>query len=406
MGEKPPETAATAPPAALGDRAPLTVIVLGAERSGTSMMARALHECGVFMGDDLDETYQNPHISRLLFEHVTRPGDSAPVAALAARIALYDRERPVWGFKYAGIVAPELYGLFRNPRFIMVARDPVAAAVRVHVAERRDILHALRRIREQQDQVIGTVLSGGRPVWPASYEEFLEDPQGRLREVLRFLGLAPAPEAVRRAALGIRPSPKKYVESVRAAPFEFFIRAHSTAIEGWARDAEDARPIRYEVFVDGALAGKGEADLFREDLLKAGVASGNHGLFCDIPGTYLDGHEHAVQVRFYHEDELAGQSPVKICRLGMPYGVVEKVDARGASGWMWNPADPEEHPRLFLEIEGVIAASASADAQRGDLRQAGMGEGDYGFFLEYPNLDAVKRFRIYANYPYFEIICP
>ena len=45
-----------------------TLIVLGAPRGGTSMVAGVLHHLGVYMGSDLLPTFEDPSLSTLMLQ--------------------------------------------------------------------------------------------------------------------------------------------------------------------------------------------------------------------------------------------------------------------------------------------------------------------------------------------------
>jgi len=121
-----------------------TVVVLGAFRGGTSMVAQLLMELGVFMGEefappDLEyENFEDREFQDLLHrwellekDEITLEDIPAEVTgALLALIEKRNRRYALWGWKYPGTVNWCLYaGLaqhLRNPHFITVFRDPLA----------------------------------------------------------------------------------------------------------------------------------------------------------------------------------------------------------------------------------------------------------------------------------------
>ncbi len=121
-----------------------TVVVLGAFRGGTSMVAQVLKELGVFMGDQFappDVEYNNLedqefqallHRRDLLTQKDITLADfsSEELAKLRSLIEKRNREHALWGWKYPATVIwclyAELAKYLRNPHFITVFRDPLA----------------------------------------------------------------------------------------------------------------------------------------------------------------------------------------------------------------------------------------------------------------------------------------
>lgn len=121
-----------------------TVVVLGAFRGGTSMVARVLQQLGVFMGSEFaepDREYETSedrafqhllHRRDLLARADLTPGDfsAGELRALRALVAERDAAHDLWGWKYPGTVLWCLHaGLerqLRNPHFVTVFRDPLA----------------------------------------------------------------------------------------------------------------------------------------------------------------------------------------------------------------------------------------------------------------------------------------
>jgi hypothetical protein len=126
------------------DESHKTVVVLGAFRGGTSMVARVLQNLGVFMGDAFappDAEYETAedcefqtllHRPDLLTQSNILPNEitEEEIGSLRALIEKRNREHRLWGWKYPGSVMwclhANLEGYLRNPHFITVFRDPLA----------------------------------------------------------------------------------------------------------------------------------------------------------------------------------------------------------------------------------------------------------------------------------------
>lgn len=67
-------------------------------------------------------------------------------------------------------------------------------------------------------------------------------------------------------------------------------------IIGWCY-VESNSHAELEVWIDGELAGTATANVFRLDLLKAGIGTGDHGFRYRPPNVFLDGREHTIVVK-------------------------------------------------------------------------------------------------------------
>ena len=127
-----------------GDREK-TVVVLGAFRGGTSMVAGALKALGVFMGErfssqseydneeDLefsDLLHNDELLKRAAASGEVSEADFGPLDGVNALVRRRNEAHWLWGWKYPGTVLWLLHtglaGRLRNPHFVTVFRDPLA----------------------------------------------------------------------------------------------------------------------------------------------------------------------------------------------------------------------------------------------------------------------------------------
>ena len=66
-------------------------------------------------------------------------------------------------------------------------------------------------------------------------------------------------------------------------------------------------------------------------------------------------------------------------------GHIDTVDWAAVNGWVWDPKAPEERIRLELVDGETPLATAIASAHRSELMQRGIGDGGYGFSIQFPN---------------------
>jgi glycosyltransferase involved in cell wall biosynthesis len=66
-------------------------------------------------------------------------------------------------------------------------------------------------------------------------------------------------------------------------------------------------------------------------------------------------------------------------------GQIDTVDWAAVNGWVWDPKTPGERIRLELVDGETPLATAVASAHRSELARRGIGDGGYGFSIQFPN---------------------
>lgn len=182
-----------------------TVIVVGVPRSGTTMIAKALGKMGVFLGAELD-----PSISEdiRLANALERSPDSLP-----GIIEAYNAAHEMWAFKRPTAYQTIDPALFRNPRFVVSFRDPVAIAKREELSMTFDFREQLSRATRWSADLAEFALRQTVPVMLVSYEKALAKPKKFVSDLASFAGISPTWLQMRAARASIRPSPADYVAS-------------------------------------------------------------------------------------------------------------------------------------------------------------------------------------------------
>lgn len=268
-----------------------TVVVLGAPRGGTSMVAGTLSKLGVFMGDaqGLAPFYENAELAAC-----AKARDAKAARAVIARLA---REHPRWGVK----VLPEGWrfwlrrGLLDEPAYILVFRDPLAVAKRRLVskagveamqtqtataaADRLTRSHVLRELRRALWLAFGLLAFlrfNRRPALIVSYEKAVTRPADFVRGVAEFIGVTDRAK-LQEAIAFVSPSPRAYVMrsstfsqlDAEAGLYGYLDEVEAKSLTGWALSLADEQPVRLELFVNGVLSATTTAQTTREDVARA-----------------------------------------------------------------------------------------------------------------------------------------
>jgi hypothetical protein len=180
-----------------------TIIAVGVPRSGTTMVAKALANLGVFLGAELDHSiYEDTRLAYAL--------ENAP-AVLPNIIEAYNASHDVWAFKRPTAYQTIYPALFRNPRFVVTFRDPVAIARREELSMMFDFREQLIRATRWSADLAEFALRQDVPVMLVSYEKAMAEPKRFVSGLARFAGISPTWLQRRAARASIRPSPADYV---------------------------------------------------------------------------------------------------------------------------------------------------------------------------------------------------
>ena len=265
------------------DRSERTFIVSGLARSGTSMVARALHTAGVFLGSTLDDiVFEDLEIAEAI-----ESGDRDRLKRLIAR---RDRLQPVWGFKRPHLhqwADLELLKLFRNPRLVLTYRDPVAIATRNRISEHIDELSGLRSALDEMRLMTELFSDMAYPMLMVSYEKAVGARAHFIQMLLEFTGLT-VDHATRLAMVNsVEAERDAYLEAARRK-FEGYVDSCDRGrIVGWCRQVGSATPLTVDVFVERRLVATSAANVHRADLAAAGYGNGDHGfeVAIDVPSS-------------------------------------------------------------------------------------------------------------------------
>lgn len=181
-------------------------------------------------------------------------------------------------------------------------------------------------------------------------------------------------------------------------------------VRGWCYSPATPAGLRaVVVLVDGVVAAHAACDQLRDDLGVVDALPGEHGFEIELPPAVcpLD-RSVVISLKDLRSDALLGepktvqfeaQSRVAAAEMATPSSAVTSAPAKPVLpvafidqvapdgqvlGWSWHPAFPEQRICLDVLVDGEVVGSAVASELRPDLRDAGIGDGEYGFHFVLP----------------------
>ncbi len=171
-----------------------TIVIFGSPRGGTTMVAGVTRILGLHIGDDLPGNLEDPAFRK-------------PYAKqrFDAGIAKGDDGHRVWGWKFprAANYLPLMHKDLRNPYYICIFRDHVAASAR-KIKRGVNVLERLERTHLIFEQNLKFLKACQRPALLLSYEKSIASPEAMVRALQSFLVLGGEDE-VQRACEFVKP---------------------------------------------------------------------------------------------------------------------------------------------------------------------------------------------------------
>jgi hypothetical protein len=297
------------PPPDLPDAAK-TLIVLGAPRGGTSAIAGALNELGIFMGGNaIPPVFEDLELASRMERGA--PGDAR------VQIEKYNAEHHIWGYKRPGLAfsIKENHSLFRNPVYLVIFRDVFATANRNLISShlKNDLRSKMARVQLSYTHILEFLSEQSPYSLLCSYEKLLQAPDAYIDFLLENAGLEVS-AAQRAAAVNfITPQPEAYLDHARADRCHGALdRIEGDTVCGWARFRSRfvKRPAEVQLFLDDQLAGNCMADqpLYPGCSFLEDPAESCAFRFRLPPNTSAD--SVSVRVKVSHEREDLDNSPL------------------------------------------------------------------------------------------------
>lgn len=357
----------------------MVVCIAGMHRSGTSMVARLLQQCGLYLGDEASMLPPAPDNPEGFFEHagfvalndevlkaLGGAWDAPPPAMwaiapelpalrerAAALVAGFAAHAP-WGWKDPrnSLTLPFWQSVVPDLRIVVCLRNPIAVAS--SLAARSGVTQAfgLRLWQAYHERVLAAVPADQLVV--THYNAYFEDPEAEIRRLCAALdldaagaALADATAAVRERLQHHRPTTAQVVADVR----------QRDVVETYLRLCSLAGPV-----CTAALAAEpfgtapaSESRVWMDELLRARVAR----LEAEVGA-----HAHAL------EAELAEQTTRQAAALAERDARLAALDAARAEQDAALDAARAETARLAAELTAARAELAEATRWGAEIAEA------------------------------------
>jgi hypothetical protein len=186
-----------------------TVVVLGVERGGTSMVAGVLRALGVDLGKRVGLNHED---ARFITTDPQR---------LKRIIAIRNQEAAVWGFKMpnAATILDFFEANLRHPNYLVVHRNLASVADSWHQRGAGEYLGAIERGLEFHRLIVQHLRRSKRPAMIVNYERATADKRGAVEDLAAFLGLEVGEQVIERAVGIVSDDGQGYFN----LPEEFFV---------------------------------------------------------------------------------------------------------------------------------------------------------------------------------------
>lgn len=272
-----------------------SIVVVGVERGGTSMVAGVLRSQGIFFGERTGRNHEDP-----AFQH-------EDYDKLKETIRLLNAKYDVWGFKYprASLTLDFYHENLRNPYYILVHRN-IASVVDSWCSrgDNNPVETALHAI-EYYSKALSSIKATRRPAIMVNYEEACKNPEDFIEVLAKFIDIPLTQENKKKSLRMITgegggylniPEHNFYMERIESMPGNIIplcLDNEKTSFIGKVEEVDTT------VF-GAACFSKGKKVLPKELYIEINVAS-NHDfqnlrLYTDFGQGFFSRHSYQVQV--------------------------------------------------------------------------------------------------------------
>ncbi len=271
-----------------------TIIVVGVERSGTSMVGTVLNELNIFLGDSHDKAvFEDIRIFSSL--------ESENFELFESLVTEYNSRHKIWGWKRpkSFTYSDRFVGRVRNPHFVVLFRDSFSIAVRNSISVHVNVTKNLIATAKKNLELAEFVAECKYPMLCVSYEKAMMKKKQFLQNLVDYIGIEIDEEHQKRVLSSMVNGKTEYLLGSRLdkdggvpgpvkSPFGRVDKISELKLSGWARLPQEDEPLQLKIMKKDEVLGTVVADQFRQDLKDNNVGSGDHAFSFTYPEPVTD----------------------------------------------------------------------------------------------------------------------
>lgn len=277
-----------------------TLIVLGAPRSGTSMIGKVLYSLGKFKGNSLDlSVFEDNEAIKAL--------EGGSLKSAEDYFLSQNKLYKTWGFKRPGafLYIRNYETLIRNAVYIIPFKDMLSISLRKNISIGQEFNESIKETLEHYTKLVDFILTSNNSMLLFSYEKAILDPKAFVHSVIDSLKLQCTKDQISHAINCIELNPKNYLNSSREIVRGSVDQINKNIISGWAKASNHNKAVDIMIYLNNNLLKTLKANIFREDLLTAKIGNGHHAFRgeLNLDEIYKKGDKISVFAGI-HQDEL------------------------------------------------------------------------------------------------------
>lgn len=256
------------------------IVIVGSARGGTSLVAGAIHHLGIFTGNkSTSPVFEDVLLSQAI--------ESNEIEKAKKIISDYSNSHSIWAWKrpaslnYLSLIEE----IMPNAFFILVFKDIFSIANRNKISMQSEIGIGMQNALKDYQKIVNFTTTSKKPMMLVSAEKALQNKEAFVKALIEVnKDIEDFSENYKKAINFITPNSREYLDATRLSKSTgnvgFISRKH---IKGWAKSVHSEKSVNVCLLINGKLKVKKLADIFRQDLIKAGVSSnGECGFHIDI----------------------------------------------------------------------------------------------------------------------------
>lgn len=262
------------------------IVVIGTARGGTSLVAGALHNLGVFTGDKSNP----PVFEDVLLSNAFENNELETAKSIVKR---YSDEHFVWAWKRPAALnyLDKVEQVIPNPFYIFIFKDIFAIANRNSISMQADIGKGLQNALTDYSKIVDFVSHTDKPTMLVSAEKALQNKESFVNALIELnKNIVDLSENSQKAIDFIMPNPKEYLDITRNTKSIGSIDLLScTRVKGWAKNVHNENPVHIDILIAGELKLRFLANDLRNDLIAKNLSrNGLCGFDVDISNLGLE----------------------------------------------------------------------------------------------------------------------